>query len=202
MQVHILEEAGFKEALFGLGLSFGLTSGDEGYKHIYEPGLSNDGSVFSRLKNRSYKLAGLGKGHDKFLRQLIMWVEVDAPLYWWKQMDQYKVATVTQSESTMHTLMKRPLTQDDFEGGIKQSWLVELNEYIDAKDFDWVNRHLPQSFLQKRILSMSYATARNIIEQRHKHKLVEWEMFINAIISQALYPEYLVPNFMNKDDKE
>ena len=56
--------------------------------------------------------------------------------------------------------------------------------------------------MQKRILSMSYATARNIIEQRHKHKLVEWEMFTKAIISQALYPEYLVPNFMNKDDKE
>jgi hypothetical protein len=46
---------------------------------------------------------------------------------------------------------------------------------------------------------MSYATARNIIEQRRKHKLVEWEIFTNAIISQALYPEYLVPN---KDDKE
>lgn len=193
MQVHILEEAGHKESLFGLGLSFGLTSGDEGYKQIYEPGLSNDGSMYFRLENRSYKLAGLGKGHDKFLRQLIMWVEIDAPLYWWKQMDQYKVATVTQSESTMHTLMKRPLNQDDFEGGIKSEWLRELNDHIGAKDFDWVNRHLPQSFLQKRILSMSYATARNIIEQRHGHKLVEWEMFIDAILKQAGYPEYLLP---------
>lgn len=193
MRVVIIEEAGHKESLFGLGLSFGLTSGDEGYKQIYEPGLSNDGSVYFRLENRSYKLAGLGKGHDKFLRQLIMWVEIDAPLYWWKQMDQYKVATVTQSESTMHTLMKRPLTQEDFEGGIKSEWLQDLNDHIEAKDFDWVNRHLPQSFLQKRILSMSYATARNIIEQRHCHKLVEWEMFIDAILKQAGYPEYLLP---------
>ena len=194
MEVKILREAGIDEALYGLGLSYGLTSVHGMDSVMYLP------DIRMRLLRRAKALAKMGDGHNKFLRQLQVWLDIKAPLYWWKQMDQYKVATVTQSESTMHTLMKRPLTQDDFEGGIMQSWLVELNEHIDVKDFDWVNRHLPQSFLQKRILSMSYATARNIIEQRHKHKLVEWEMFINAIISQAGYPEYLVPKVMDKEE--
>jgi len=190
MKILVLHEAGQMAGLFGIGLSFGLTS-DISFEEFCHHGECE--MLETRLSGVAYRLAGKGGGHDKFLRQLIMWVEIDAPLYWWKQMDQYKVATVTQSESTMHTLMKRPLTQDDFEGGIKSEWLQDLNDHIEVKDFDWVNRHLPQSFLQKRILSMSYAAARNIIEQRHGHKLVEWEMFIDAILKQAGYPEYLLP---------
>lgn len=90
MEVLILEEAGYREALYGLGFSFGLTSHEDGYAEVIM-----EGPVRSRLEKRAHMLAGLGKGHDKFLRQIIMWVEVDAPLYWWKQFDQYKVATVT-----------------------------------------------------------------------------------------------------------
>jgi hypothetical protein len=81
MEVYILEEAGYREALYGLGFSFGLTSDNNAHQdHLTHR------AVRDRLEKRANMLAGLGKGHDKFLRQIIMWVEVDAPLYWWKQL--------------------------------------------------------------------------------------------------------------------
>lgn len=79
MKVIILEEAGYREALYGLGFSFGLTSDNNAYEDCLTHSV-----VFDRLEKRAHLLAGLGKGHDKLLRQIIMWVEVDAPLYWWK----------------------------------------------------------------------------------------------------------------------
>lgn len=81
MEVLILEEAGYREALYGLGFSFGLTSGETGYTDVIQKTAVRD-----RLEKRAHMLAGLGKGHDKFLRQIIMWVDVKAPLYWWKQL--------------------------------------------------------------------------------------------------------------------
>lgn len=84
MKVYILEEAGYTEALYGLGFSFGLTSHEDAYTEVIQYD-----TLRERLEKRAHLLAGLGKGHDKFLRQIIMWVEVDAPLYWWKQMDSY-----------------------------------------------------------------------------------------------------------------
>jgi hypothetical protein len=82
MEVTIIEEAGYREALYGLGFSFGLTS----EANIIQDYLTHSDLII-RLGKRARKLAGLGKGHDKFLRQIIMWVDVDAPLYWWKQFE-------------------------------------------------------------------------------------------------------------------
>ena len=154
MEVRILREAGIDEALYGLGLSYGLTSTQGMDSVMYLP------DVRMRLLRRARALANMGDGHNKFLRQMQVWLDIKAPLYWWKQMDQYKVATCTQSESTMHTLMKNKLTDADFEGGLMQFMLVYLNAKIDDKDFDWVNRHLPQSFLQRRVLTCNYETVR------------------------------------------
>lgn len=68
MKVIIIEEAGYHEALYGLGFSFGLTSEDQGIQ-IGTP-------LSDRLEKRAMILAGMGKGHDKFLRQIILWVDV------------------------------------------------------------------------------------------------------------------------------
>ena len=175
MEVKILREAGIDEALYGLGLSYGLTSAQGMDTVLYLRDVRN------RLMKRAKALAKLGDGHNKFLRQMQIWIDIKAPLYWWKQMDQYKVATCTQSESTMHTLMKRRLTDADFEDGIMLFTLADLNARIDDADFDWVNRHLPQSFLQRRVLTCSYETVRNILRQRAGHKLKEWDVFCTAM---------------------
>jgi len=183
MKVTIIHEAGYEAALLGIGLSFGLTSDISAHDFIWD-----NADLWDRMEKRAKALAGMGQGHDKFLRQLMMWVDVDAPLYWWKQFDQYG-HTVTQSESTMHTLIKRELDYNDFEGGLEGPLSVvvleEVNRYISEKDFESANANLPHSFLQRRVVSMNYATAFTILQQRTGHKLPEWKLFIDEIKRQA-----------------
>ena len=182
MKTTILSEYGFHEALLGLGLSHGKTSGITSLWDIRDD---------ASLKERALKLAGLGKGHDKFLRMIVVTLDITAPLYWWKQFDTYKVGTVAQSESTMHTLMKKPLTPEMFEGGLADLLLGHLEELRQRGDFATLNRHLPQSFLQRRIVQTNYAALANIIVQRTGHKLPEWKTFIESVLWGVQRPELL-----------
>ena len=183
MKVTVIEESSISPALFGIGLSYGITSG-------------KDFSAFSchdkeRLLGVAKKLAGKGGGHDKFLRQINVVLDVDAPAYWWPECDQYKVATVTQSESKMHTLMRQPITQDRFEAPISPATLERLESLRQAGNFHMLLNELPHGWLQRRILSCNYAVLRNIIQQRHAHKLREWEVFITAVLTGVQWPELL-----------
>lgn len=208
MQVKILSEHGYEEALFGLGLSHGLTSGMECDKRF----CTSFPKEFLRMEDVANKLAGKGNGHDKFLRQICVWLDITAPRYWWPEIDQYKVATVTQSESTMHTIHKKEFTLDDFEidksiyeftgpNGEECKYITPcrrlnvLREYYnvtkDKKYWEEIIKTLPQSYLQRRILTCNYATLRNIIAQRTGHRLSEWAVFIDAVKSQVKHPELL-----------
>lgn len=185
MQIKILSEYGYDEALFGLGLSFGKTSGLP-FKGF------NYSAPYRQMEERADKLTGLGKGHDKFLRMLTVTLDITAPLYWWKQFDTYKIGTVAQSESTMHTLMKNPITPECFEGGkMNRVFCWYLNSLRKAKDFHTLNYSLPQGYLQRRIVQTNYAALRNILEQRKGHKLPEWKAFCSAVSTGVTYPELL-----------
>ena len=145
-------------------------------------------------KELSIKLQKAGPEHCKHLRMIYVWADITAPRYWWTEFDTYRNGVEKVSCSTMHKLMARPLTKDDFEhDGIRESFLEDviecLNGSIEAftlcKDPDhkkeiWrgIIQALPQSYLQKRTVCMSYAALRNIVRQREGHKLVEWEHFI------------------------
>ena len=180
MRVRIISEHGYSEALFGLGLSHGATSGES--PHDFN---------IARMERVALKLAGKGGGHDKFLRQIAVWLDITAPLYWWKQFDTYKVGTTAQSESTMHTLLKTPLEEKSFEGTLPDAVLAELRAAWYERDFPRLNAMLPQSFLQRRIVSCNYAVLRNILMQRRNHKLPEWHTFRENIKTQAEHPELL-----------
>ncbi len=110
MIVDVLKVDGIEEALLGMGLSYGLTS-DKKIRCLKDPKLA------ARLTKICAKCAQRGNGEDKFLRMIQIWADVTAPRFWWAEFDTYKVGTVALSESTMHTLGKRPLAQEDFEGG-------------------------------------------------------------------------------------
>lgn len=183
MKVTVIEESDIHPVLFGLGLSYGLTSGR---------GFGMDNETFSHLMGVAQKLAGKGGGHDKFLRQIHVVLDVDAPAYWWPECDQYKVATVTQSESKMHTLLRQPITQDRFEAPISPDTLERLESLRQAGNFHILLNELPHGWLQRRILSCNYAVLRNIIQQRMGHKLMEWAVFINAVMEGVQWPELLV----------
>ena len=148
------------------------------------------------------RLAPVDGGHNLFLETCFLWIDITAPLYWWKQIDRYRApadgdegflptATTQQSESTMHTLMARPLTQEDFERPIWPGTLARLNESIAARDFESANNELPGGFLQARMKVTNYKSLRNIIAQRRTHRLGAWRLFIREIYAQCQHPEFL-----------
>lgn len=135
-----------------------------------------------------------GSEHRKFLRQIFVSVDITAPLYWWKQFDTYKVATVSNSTSTMHKIHSKPFGTDDFsyedmtDGGLKTLSLIidSLNMardfYLETKDKSyWFNmiKLLPESYNQRRTITMNYENILTMCQQRKGHKLKEWEDFIN-----------------------
>ena len=190
MYVTLMEVHGLEAALFGLGLSHGLTSG---MTFTEFQTLPRNAPLRARLLRRAEKLAGLGGGHDKFLRAIQATLHVRAPLFWWKQFDTYKVGTVTQSESTMHSLLKTPITAEMFVDYIPDAWLTLLEETREAGDFDRLNRWLPQSFLQSRVVVANYATLGNMLRQRQGHKLKEWRKFCDFLLDYLPYQELLSP---------
>jgi len=206
MEVRILNEAGYNTALYGFSLSYKDSAisrddwwyCDDDYINFTEYTIDENDPISKRMRQiqkTATANAGRGQGHDKFLRQIILWAEINAPRYWWSEFDTYKVGTVAQSESTMHTLMKKQLTSDDFRGGLSDAFLEEVNKEMgyarDSNDLVWAKGHLPESYLQRRVVSMNYAVLRCIIGQRAGHKLPEWKMFIDEIYNQARHPELL-----------
>jgi hypothetical protein len=134
-----------------------------------------------------------GSEHRKFMRQIFVSVDITAPLYWWKEFDTYKVGTVTNSTSTMHKLASTPITKDCFEMGdfnkdiySKSIWEETINNlewfrtrYLETKDKRYwkeLIRLLPESWLQKRTVTMDYENLLAICSkgQRRFHKLTEW----------------------------
>lgn len=190
MKVRVLNEYGHDEALLGLGLSYGLTS-ETPLESINGTTLLYNEGLHKQLLGVAAKLAGKDGGHNKFLESISVYLDVDAPLYWWKQFDTYRTGVTKQSESTMHTLTRRPLGQEDFEGEIHPDILLHLNGLITSKLFTAINNDLPQGFLQRRIVVTNYKALRHIFNQRHSHKLKQWLMFLEEVIKGVQHPEYI-----------
>lgn len=163
MKVTILHEAGYAQALMGLSLS-------------YNQPLYKMHSVADRLAHKD-------GGHNKFLESIAVWLDVTAPRYWWQQFDTYRVGVTKQSESTMHTIMKRKLRRDDFESYIQTATLDRLNFMIGQNDFAAVKAALPEGFLQRRIVCTNYKALQHIFAQRFDHRLSEWQVFCLALHS-------------------
>ena len=159
-----------------------------------------------------------GSPNDKFLRQIFVSMDITAPLYWWKEADTYKVATTSNSTSTMHKLATTPITidcfeMDDFQSigrGSEKTWEIIISicedlrqNYLKTKDKRYwkeLIRILPESWLQTRTWTANYAVLRNIIHWRQNHKLSEWQQFIDHCRTLPYADELLFYNqsFENK----
>lgn len=143
-------------------------------------------------------LANAGTDHGKFMRMIIVTLDIVAPLYWWKEFDTYKVGTVANSCSTMHKIAAKEFTMDDFSCehlvGIAKDDLhgttSVLNHfrklYLQSKDqkYWWqLIQLLPSSFNQRRTVQLNYAVLQNIYHARKDHKLDEWHTFCDWIES-------------------
>lgn len=172
MNVQIIHEAGYEAALFGLGLSHGLTSNTEQVSLLEVYLIEHLHTVALRLKDAD-------GGHNKFLESIQVWIDIDAPRFWWSEFDTYRVGVSKQSESTMHTLGKRELRQDDFERPLPGEVLSYFNSTRDI--FMVAKNQLPEGFLQRRIVSANYKALRSMILQRKSHRLPQWRVFIDAL---------------------
>lgn len=105
MDVDVIGEAGYYEAMFGMGLSFGLTSGMS-FKEFSDSTSIEDQEKRKRMSRVLEANAPKDGGHNKFLESIQLWLDISAPRYWWSEFDTYRVGTSKQSASTMHTLVK------------------------------------------------------------------------------------------------
>lgn len=170
MKVKVINESGYNEAMLGLSLSYKID--------------------ISKMNELAKKLASKNTGENKFLESIIVWLDITAPRYFWSQFDTYRVGITKQSESTMHTLIRKPLTKDDFEY-VDESIIDIINEHIKNKDLLKAKSNLPESFLQRRIVCLSYKSLLHIFQQRKSHKLSEWLVFINVIKNTLKHQEFI-----------
>ena len=161
----------------------------------------NDYTLMKNLRNA-------GTDHRKFMRMITVYLDITAPLYWWKEFDTYKVGTVANSCSTMHKIHAKEFTLEDFScEHLENSWLAHLKETIrllnEARDaYHWCNTDakkewwwqmiqlLPSSYNQKRTVMLNYEVLANIYKSRRNHKLDEWHTFCDWI-SELPYSELI-----------
>lgn len=154
------------------------------------------------------KLVKAGSDHSKFMRMLVVYCDITAPLYWWKEYDTYKVGTVANSCSTMHKIHAKPFIIDDFshehlfgDGYMLLYDIVgELNiargQYLATNDKKWWHtmiQLLPSSYNQMRTVELNYAVLRNMYHARKNHKLDEWHTFCEWVESLPYAEELITP---------
>ena len=162
MQVTILEEAGFKWAMRGLARSYNQN--------------------IESMPTVALKLGPKDKGHNKFLESIQVWLDIEAPRFWWSEMDTYRAGISKQSDSTIHTLSRQELTQDNFEKPIDQEYLNYLNILIRQKaSIEELKNALPDGFIQGRTVNLNYKVIRHIMIQRYNHKLSQWHVLCDAM---------------------
>ena len=158
-------------------------------------------------QNLMKRLCKAGTDHRKFMRMIVVYCDILAPLYWWKEFDTYKIATVANSCSTMHKIAAKEFTLEDFSyehvldepivdgDGRLVSSQASLNltidilniyrkKFIDTKDkkYWWqMIQLLPSSYNQKRTIMLNYEVLANIYKSRKDHKLDEWHEFCDWI---------------------
>ena len=144
------------------------------------------------------RLAHAGSDHRKYLRQIIVSVDITAPLYWWKEFDTYKVGTVANSTSTMHKIHSKEFSREDFScDRLSDAALAQLDsliEYLESARKSYVETKekqywhdmiqlLPSSYNQMRTVTLNYENLINIYYARRAHKLAEWHTMCDWIMS-------------------
>lgn len=173
------------------------SSYDEKGNYILGP---NDLSLAKRL-------CKAGSDHRKFIRQIIVCVDLTAPMYWWKEFDTYKVGTVANSTSTMHKIHSKPFELDDFSHdhlsddakealiGFIDFMEKKRQSFVETKDkADWYDliQLLPSSYNQTRTVTMNYENLLNMYYARRGHKLQEWHTYCDWIMSLPYTEELFI----------
>ncbi len=159
------------------------------------------------------RLVRAGADHRKFVRQIFVSADITAPLYWWKEFDTYKVGTVANSTSTMHKIHSKPFSREDFScERMSESALACLDsviEYLESARLAFVETKdvshwhdmiqlLPSSFEQMRTVTMNYENLINIFNARRNHKLAEWHVLCDWIVTLPYAEHFILPALKTK----
>ena len=190
---------------------YGTYWGDiDGHKCFDNDGFTLGNNDFDLMK----RLRDAGTDHRKYMRMITVYLDITAPLYWWKEFDTYKVGTVANSCSTMHKIHDKEFTMDDFSNDNLILWDVDNNvhipmgclqdtinvlnacreKYLETKDkmYWWqMIQLLPSSYNQKRTVMLNYEVLANMYKSRKHHKLDEWRNFCEWI-KQLPYSELII----------
>lgn len=171
----------------------------------FEDGLNIGENDLNLMKN----LVRSGSDHSKFMRMIVVTLDITAPRYYWTELDTYKVGTVRNSCSTMHKIHEKEFTSDDFSceqllvgNNLIFDRIIDfLNEerklYLETGDkIHWwqIIQFLPQSYNQRATVQLNYAVLRNIYHSRKNHKLDEWRKFCKWIETLP-YSDLITANF-------
>lgn len=153
------------------------------------------------------RLRKAGSDHRKYMRQIFVSVDITAPLYWWKEYDTYKVATVANSTSTMHKIHSKPFTRADFSHdhmseealaaldsmiGVLEQLRLRFVEIKDKQAWYSMIQLLPESYEQLRTCTFNYETLVHIYFARRDHKLEEWHRFCDWILELPYAKELIL----------
>lgn len=177
----------------------------EFYDSIARPDYPSNGNAYKIGEedlDLALKLVKAGSDHRKFMRQIFVSLNIEAPAYWWRQFDTYKVGTVANSTSQMHTITKTTLTKENFVD-VDERVLIKLNSLIQlynkAKKTESKNKikkeiinHMPASFLYLRTVTLNYEVLANIYSSRKNHFLDEWKIFCKSFIENLPYAELII----------
>ena len=223
MKFENTEVWGFEHSLRGMRNPKNSWNKSDSYQSDFTNDGKNGFVIGENDMKLAQTLIKAGNEHRKFMRQIFVSVDITAPLYWWKEFDTYKVGTVANSTSTMHKLATTPITLDCFEiddydrnlsladnpkddDGLDNISTFEEDiiyvlenirqKYLETKDKRYwkeLVRWLPESWLQKRTITMNYENVRNMYFQRRNHKLTEWsESFIKWVESLPYAKELIM----------
>lgn len=226
LKCKILDIQGFKPAIHGMRNPKNSWNKSDSYDAVNcgkcglidEKGVCNKEDRLGRCDNfRCYAvgdndmklmktLFNAGTEHRKYDRMIQVWMDIEAPLYWWKEFDTYKIGTVANSCSTMHKIAEKEFNWGDFSNEhlthtdshhmdenedamnalqvVINSLNYNRNKYLETKDkkYWWqMIQLLPSSYNQKRTVMMNYEVIARIIEQRSHHKLDEWHQLIDVL---------------------
>lgn len=204
------EVRGFDHALRGMRNPMNSWEKSDSHYSHFDNGLEFYGVGENDL-TLAQKLSKGGDVHAKYLRMITVWVDITAPLYWWKEFDTYKVGTVANSCSTMHKLTHKEFELDDFSHDKMNTFALECLErytipalnvlrdhYLTEKDpvkkkEEWYSmiQTLPSSYNQKRTVMLNYQVLKSIYWSRKDHKLEEWRDFCDWCLSELNWFEEL-----------
>lgn len=186
MELKVINESGFEEALYAMSLSYfdDTSDVDDWWNGQREKAIK-----------RSAKMCHQGSGHNDFLTLTAVWIDMKLPFYMWKQLDRYQIGFRKLSTSTMHTLKKTGLHPNMFESPPTCFDFDKFNLMLkDGVSIELLANEIPDGFLQRRCVSTNYMTLRNVIYQRYDHRLSVWQKFCKELYQQVQHPEFLPKN--------